>query len=206
VSSATANRTTSLTIDKPAGTVAGDLLVAVAAHQVGQFRSMSAPAGWSVVPNTDWADGNNARIHAWYTIAGPAEPSSYAFQLTGGSGQDISGGILAISGARQASPINASNGQSNGPGSSSSVTAPSITTSLANSLLLFGGACANSYTFTPPPGMFEQWDRATTSANSKVSTETATQPISGVGATGIRVATLSSSCRNVAINIAVAPN
>lgn len=167
---------------------------------------MTAPAGWSLVPNTDWADGNNARIHAWYKLAGPSEPSSYVFPLTGGSGQDISGGILAISGARQAAPINASNGQSNGPGASPVVTAPSVTTSLANTLLVFGGACANNYTFTPPPGMTEQWDRGTTSANSKVATEAATQPIATIGATGTRVATLSSSCRNVAINVAVAPN
>jgi hypothetical protein len=166
---------------------------------------MSAPAGWSLVPNSDWADGNNARIHAWYRLAGPAEPSSYVFQLTGGSGQDISGGILAISGASQTTPINASNGQSNGPGASIPVTAPSVTTTLANTLLVFGGGCANSYTFTPPPGMAEQWDRGSTSSNGKVSTETATQPIASVGATGIRVATLSNSCRNVAINIAVAP-
>jgi hypothetical protein len=205
VSSATADRGTSLTVAKPTGTTQGDLLVAVTAHQVGQFRSMSAPAGWSVVPNTDWADGNNARIHAWYKLAGSAEPSSYVFQLTGGSGQDISGGILAISGANQSAPVNSSNGQSNGPGASPSVTAPSVTTTLANTLLVFGGACANSYTYTPPPGMTEQWDRGTTSANSKVSTETATQAIGSIGATGIRVATLSSSCRNVAINLAVAP-
>lgn len=166
---------------------------------------MTAPTGWTPVPNTDWADGNNARIHSWYKLAGSGEPSSYTFQLTGGTGQDISGGILAISGARQAAPINASGGQSNGPGASISVTAPSITTTLANTLLVFGGACANTYTYTPPPGMTEQWDRGTTSANSKVSTEAATQAFGSTGATGTRVATLSSSCKNVAINIAVAP-
>jgi hypothetical protein len=178
----------------------------VIAHQVGQFRNMTAPAGWSTIPNTDWADGNNARIHAWYKIAGAAEPPSYVFPLTGGSGQDISGGMLAISDASQTTPIDASNGQSNGPGASSSVTAPSITTSRANTLLLFGGGCANSYTFTPPLGMTEQWDRATTSQNSRVSTEAATQPLASAGATGARVATLTSSCRNVAINIAIAPS
>jgi hypothetical protein len=166
---------------------------------------MTAPAGWSLVPNTDWAEGNNARIHAWYKLAGSGEPSSYVFPLTGGSGQDISGGMLAISGASQSAPINASNGQANGPPASVSVTAPSITTTLSNTLLVFGGACANNYTFTPPSGMAEQWDRGTTSQNSKISTEAATQPIASAGATGTRVATLSNSCRNVAINIAVAP-
>jgi hypothetical protein len=166
---------------------------------------MTAPAGWTPVPNTDWADGNNARIHSWYKLAGSGEPSSYTFLLTGGSGQDISGGVLAVTGASGATPINASGGQSNGPGATVSVTAPSITTSLANTLLVFGGACANTYTYTPPPGMIELWDRGTTSANSKVSTEAATEAIGSAGVTGIRVATLSSSCKNVAINIAIGP-
>ena len=205
VSSATADRGTSLTLAKPVGTLQGDVLIAVIAHQVGQFRNMTAPAGWAPVPNTDWADGNNARIHAWYKLAGSVEPASYTFPLTGGSGQDISGGMLAVDDASQAAPINASGGQSNGPGATVLVTAPSITTSVANTLLVFGGGCANNHTFTPPPGVSELWDRGTTSQNSKVSTEAATQPIGGAGPTGTRVATLSSSCKNVAINIAVAP-
>jgi len=193
-----------LVLNKPAGTTQGDLLLAVVAHQVGQYRSMTAPTGWTAVPNTDWADGNNARIHAWYKFAGNSEPSTYTFTLTGGSGQDTSGGMLALSGVRQTAPIDASGGQSNGPNSSTAVTAPSITTSTANPLLVFGGACANVSTFTPPPGMTEQWDRATSSSSSRVSTEVATAGFAGPGPTGTRTATLPSGCRTVAILISVA--
>ena len=192
-----------MTLAKPTGTIQGDLLIAVIAHQVGQYRDMTAPSGFTPIPSTDWADGNNARIHSWYKLAGPVEPSSYTFPLTGGSGQDISGGMLDVSGASQAAPINASGGQSNGPVASIFVTAPSITTSLANTLLVFGGACANNYTYTPPRGMTELWDRGTTSATAKVSTEAATVALPGPGPTGTSTATVSSSCRSVAIQIAV---
>jgi hypothetical protein len=204
VSSNVANRGTTLPLSRPAGTTSGDVLLAVIAHQVGQFRNMTPPAGWTAVPNTDWAEGNNVRIHAWYKVAGSSEPASYTFTLTGGSGQDISGGMLAISGASSTSPIHVAGGAAN-PNASRSVTAPSITTTLPDALLLYGGACNNAYTFTAPPGMTEQWDRATSSANSRVSTEVATQAFPTPGATGDRTALASNTCRSVAIQVTVVP-
>jgi hypothetical protein len=164
---------------------------------------MSPPAGWSAVSNTDWFQGTNARIHAWYKVAGSGEPASYAFTLVG-SGDDMSGGILAVSNAHATAPINASNGQSNGSTAATSVTAPSVTTTVPNTLLVFGGACAGAVSFTPPFGMSEQWDAAT-SGTYKVSTETAVQVAAATGPTGTRVAAASTSCRSVAIQIALAP-
>jgi hypothetical protein len=201
---ATANGpATQLVIAKPSGAVAGDLLVAIVAHQGGSVKNMTPPPGWTAVPNTDWFQGTNARIHAWYTIAGATEPESYMFMLVG-SGDDMSGGMLAVSNANATAPINASNGQSNGSTAATSVTAPSVTTTVSNTLLLFGGACASSASFTPAFGMSERWDAAS-SGTYKVSTESATQGLADAGPTGLRVATASSSCRSVAIQIAVAP-
>jgi hypothetical protein len=199
----TANAATSLSIPTPAGTSAGELLVSVVSHQVGQHRNMTPPAGWTAVPNTDWADGNNARIHAWYKVATAFEPASHTFTLTGGSGQDISGGILAIQGANTATPINASNGQAN-QSSSTQVKAPSITTTLDSTLLVFGGSCSAARTYTPPAGMTEHWD-SSSSGTYKVSTEVATAPQAAAGPTGQRIATASSSCRSVGITVAVTP-
>jgi hypothetical protein len=164
---------------------------------------MNPPSGWTLVPNTDWFQGTNARIHAWYRVAGPAEPAAYVFTLVG-SGDDISGGILAIGGANAAAPIHASGGQSNGSTSSTSVPAPSLTTTLPGALLVYGGACASSVSFTPPASMTESWDAAS-SGTYKVATEAASQQLATTGATGVRAATASSSCRSVAIQVAVAP-
>lgn len=181
----------------------GDVLLAVAAHQGGSVKNMTPPTGWTAVPNTDWFQGTNARIHAWFKVAGPAEPASYTFALVG-SGDDMSGGILDIGSANAAAPIDASGGQSNGSTSSTSVTAPSITTISSSAMLVFGGACASAGAFTPPTGMTEQWDAAT-SGTYKVTTETATEQLVAAGPTGTRVATFPGGCRSVAIQVAVAP-
>lgn len=201
---ATANGpATSLSIARPGVLLEGDLLLAIVAHQGGSTKTMNPPAGWSAVANTDLYQGTNARIHAWYRVAGATEPASYPFTLVG-SGDDMSGGILAVGGANPLAPIDASGGLVTST-RSRSVTAPSITTTVANTMLAFGGACAGFSTFTPPSGMFESWD-AGTGGPFQVSTESAWQQLGGVGATGTRVATAtSSSCKSVAVNIAVAP-
>jgi hypothetical protein len=85
------------------------------------------------------------------------------------------------------------------------VTAPSITTTVANTLLVFGGACNVIAGFTPPAGMTEHWD-VSSSGTYKVSTEAASQALGPLGPTGVRIATASTSCRSVAVSIAVAPN
>jgi hypothetical protein len=203
VSSATANGPASeLTLGKPAGTSEGDLLIAVIAHQGGSAKNMPAPAGWTEIPGTNVYQGTNARIHAWYRFAGPTEPDFWLFTLTGG-GDDMAGGIMSIVRGRTPVPIDAAAGQANAT-STRPVTAPSITTTVADTLLLFAGACNNPATFTPPAGMTEQWDRATSGAFT-VALETAVESLGGAQATGTRVATASGSCRSVAIDVAVAP-
>jgi hypothetical protein len=203
VSSATANGPASeLALAKPAGTAEGDLLLAIVAHQGGSAKNMPTPSGWTEIPGTNVYQGTNARIHAWYRFAGASEPDFWLFNLTGG-GDDMAGGIMAIVRARTPAPIDAAAGQANAT-SARPVTAPSITTTVPDTLLVFGGACNNPATFTPPPGMAEQWDRAT-GGTYKVATETAVQSLGGDQTTGTRVATASASCRSVAVNLAVAP-
>jgi hypothetical protein len=203
LSSSAAVDATSLTIARPAGVVAGDLLLAVVGHQGGTARGMTPPPGWTPVPNGDYAQGTNARIHAWYLIAGASEPDSYTFTITGGSGQDTSGALFAITGASAAAPINASLGQVNAS-SSKTATAPSVTTSAANTLLLYCAAVSTGVTFTPPSGMTEQLDLGTTGTY-KVTTTIATQELAGAGPTGPRAATTSVSTRGVALTIAIGP-
>jgi hypothetical protein len=200
-SSASVNSAAAISIAKPAGAAQGDLLLAIVAHQGGTNRTMTPPAGWTAVPNADYAQGTNARIHAWYKFAGASEPSSYTFNLSGS--EDQAGGILAITGASATAPINASLGQVS-TASTVSVVAPSITTTVANALLVFGGAVNVTATFTPPALMTE-WFDVTSGGAFRISTEAAVQVIASPGATGTRSALLSTSGRPVAISIAIAP-
>jgi len=204
VASNAGNSLQSITINKPAGTAQGDALVAIISHQSGSNRSMTAPAGWTAIAGTDVYEGTNAHIHAWYRVAGASEPASYTFTITGGDGRDTAGGIIAISGANQATPINASAGQSNGSTSSTSVPAPSITTTMPDTLLIYAGSGATAASYTAPGNMAEQFDR-TTSGTYKVSIEAATQSLAASGATGTRTALASTSMRSVGIMLAVRP-
>ena len=196
---------TTLTVPKPNGTTEGDLLVAFAANMNGASRNMTAPAGWTAVPNTEVFNGTGVRTHSWYHVAGASEPSSYVFTETGGSAYDMSGGIAAITGASPSAPINASAAQSNGTTASTSVNAPSVTTTVGNSLLLYGGACNVSITFTPPVSMIERWDLASTGTY-RVTTELASQPLPAAGATGIKTAIASGACFSAGASIAIAPS
>jgi hypothetical protein len=202
-SSATVNYpATSITIAKPAGAVQGDLLLAIVGHQAGLAVTLTPPAGWTEVPNTNYTDGNDVRIRAWYKFAGSAEPSSYTFTLSG-SGQAIGGGILAVTGAA-AAPINASGGQVSST-NSIYLTAPSITTTVDKTLLVYGGAMNQAAAFAPPAFMTERWDAHTTGTYN-VGIEAATQVDATAGATGARTAYLYTGAHGPAILIAVAPS
>ena len=79
-------RRPSLTIAKPQGTRPATCCWRRSPTRAASSRDITPPAGWSAVPNTSASEGANARIHGFYRVAGGAEPASYTFTLTGGSG------------------------------------------------------------------------------------------------------------------------
>jgi hypothetical protein len=192
---------TSLTIARPAGTAAGDLLVATIAHQGGSGTNVVPPAGFTNIAAADVSEGSNARIHSYWKVATGSEPASYAFTLS--NGMSIAGGVMAIQGASTTAPINAAGGQSTGATNVSLLTAPSITTTKPNTALVYSGAVNNAVTFTAPQLMPEQWDLSG-GGTYKIATETAVGGVAAAGPTGTRAATLSSSARGVATSIAIA--
>ena len=161
------------------------------------------PSGWTLVPNSDWTDGNNVRIRL---VQGGrvARASLVHLPVHGRRGQDMSGGILAVSAPTGRADQRLERSEQR-PGRLENGDGAVDHDDDCEHLAGLRRSVRNDRTFTPPAGMTEQWDMATSGANYKVSTETATQPIASAGATGTRIATLSSSCRNVAINLAVAP-
>lgn len=203
--SASANQGVStLSIPKPAGTEAGDLLLAVVSHQGGSTRNMTPPTGWTAVPNADVWEGGNARIHAWWKVAGASEPASYGFTVTGGTSWSSAGGVMAITGANTMSPVEVAAGVSTGSTTTKDLTAPSVTTTTANSLLVYGGAVNQPATFTPPQFYSEQWDLST-STTYNVATETSVRTFESPGASGPATASLNVAARGVAIHVAIKP-
>lgn len=96
-SSADVTAGSTLTLDKPPGTVEGDLLIGI-------FGSDIDPGSWQVTSGTTWTTRFNAdgegRLNALTIIshiAGGSEPSTYTFE-SAGSNDEHSGMLLRITG------------------------------------------------------------------------------------------------------------
>ncbi len=129
---------TSINGNRPAGTVAGDLLIAIMTTD-GGGGLLTAPTGWTAITN-NIGSGHTSR--SWYKIAGTSEPASYTFTVNSWASMTI--GILRISGHAPANPINVSGTNT---GTSMSPTAPSVTTTVNDALILrYYGADDDDYT------------------------------------------------------------
>lgn len=78
--SATPSSGTAITVAKPAGTVEGDVLVAlVVAQSTPTGQSITPPAGWTAVGSGGVPSGSQRIGGVWYRVAGASEPANYTF-------------------------------------------------------------------------------------------------------------------------------
>jgi len=179
---------TTLTVTKPSGTVAGDVLVAtVMARPSGV--TFTAPSGWVLVRSTTQSAGPSLRFVTYYKVAGASEPASYSWTLGGSSTSGAVGGIGSFSGVSNSSPINAEGG--NTTPYAYTHTANSITTTSANTMVVSSHGFPSSSPFSPPTGMTEFVDRSslTRPDNLGVTLELNYVPMGAAGATGAKTAT-----------------
>jgi hypothetical protein len=185
-----------LTINKPAGTVAGDVMVAGIAFNHDSVV-ITPPAGWTLVRRVDNTDAIlGLEVH--YRVAGASEPASYTWLATTSSTnfRYVVGGIQSFSGVDATSPINVDAGQCTPqptPCGSSSLThaTPDVTTTVADTMLVTHHAYESSNTWTPPTGMTEGFDQANlaTPTTDGMSIEGNYQLQAAAGATGAKTAT-----------------
>lgn len=140
---ATANGTgTSVTLTKPAGVTAGDLLLA-AFLKAGSITA--APAGWTLA-----LAGTDFRVY--YRVADGTEGASFTWtQSVSGSWR---GGISRYSGVSNASPIDAGFVTTSGVATTGS--AGPVTTTTANAMVI--GGANSGQTTTPPASLTERWE------------------------------------------------
>ncbi|MFM9006540.1 MAG: hypothetical protein ACKOSR_13735, partial [Flavobacteriales bacterium] len=197
---------TTLTINKPTGVVAGDVML-VNISQLGNSGTDASLTGWTLsqavtIPTTGGAS-NGRRAMVLYKVAGGSEPTSYSFTL--GSGvSSAAGGIVAFSGVDNAAPIDASGSYTTSTGSTT-VSAPTITTQTANAaVIMFGAAAANptwsAWAATNPSSLTELYENAN---GTSASVGAAWAIRTTAGATGGATATLSNSQRNAGVLIAL---
>ncbi|WP_202911352.1 PKD domain-containing protein [Segeticoccus rhizosphaerae] len=144
-----------LTIDPPAGTSAGDVLVACLALNGTSVSGTGVPDGWTRIATTTGTSQSNPRVYGYYKIAGASEPSSYHWGYS--KSVTSSGGIARYTGA---SAPETEVSIASGP-SANTATLPGITTTAADDVLL---GCmglntgATSITITAPQEMTQVWD------------------------------------------------
>lgn len=123
---------TTLAINKPTGVQTGDLLLA--GLTVNSGSSITAPAGWTAVPEAVATTGSSKwQLFSKYATA--SEAASYTFTMSGSSKH--AGGITALRGTAASNPVNAVATSSS---SGTNITAPSVTPTADGSAiqLLFG--------------------------------------------------------------------
>ncbi|RKY10123.1 MAG: hypothetical protein DRP66_00455 [Planctomycetota bacterium] len=179
----------------PATRPDGDLYLAQIAQEGGASIS-SIPGGWTEI--TDSNRSNSIRLATYWKI-GSSEPATYTW--SGSSSKKWLGAIHRISGINTGSPINASG---DGTGDSSSPTAPSVTTTVDDGLILRmygaeGDEQKSSYWPSGTTAIFQD-----DSSGSVVSAAAYEYEVSA-GSTGTGAFSMNGSKKWVAATVAIAP-
>jgi hypothetical protein len=158
----------SLTIAKPTGTSANDVLIASIAVS-SSTATITPPAscgtsGWQQVSNSPIVQnsGNPSRLATFYCVAGASEPTSYTWTTSGGH-SGLIGGLVSFTGVDTSSPIHTAAGAATA--SSNTHATPTITTTVSDVMLVTTHEFTSSGTWTPPSGMTEMVDLASLTTN-----------------------------------------
>jgi hypothetical protein len=198
----TGSGASSLVISVPSGVVAGDVMIA--AVDAEGSTAITPPGGWS---STGLFAGttNYGYSGVYFRVAGSSEPSSYSWSL--GTSRKAVGKITAYTGVENSAPIEVTATTAGGlTGTSDS--APSITTTVANTTVLMEFAALNSlgsFTITPPTGTNTRASAFTSGAGSVVGAEVQDFVQATAGATGTKTFKPSASISWGAITIALKP-
>ena len=180
-----------LRVPRPALTAPGDFMVAAIAVQPSS-AALTAPAGWTQVRRIDnpGPTSNSLVIYRKFAVAG--EPVNYMWQVSGATA--VVGGIQSFVGVDPTTPVDAEAGQATP--SSLTHTAPSVTTTVANTMLVAHFTFASASSWTPPPAsggdaaMTESYDVASQAAGAAGQTVEGTRVVhAAVGATAAKTAT-----------------
>lgn len=188
-----------LTIAVPAGTQADDVMIASIVVRPANML-ITPPAGWTLVRLINQPAGGGTggfgQVQAtYYRVATAAEPVSYTWRFFGGISNGAAGGILSFSGVDTANPIDAEGG--NVTPFSVNHTANSITTTVADTMLVSAHAMNSAINWTPPTGMTEAVDVASQPLNAVGDTiEINYELRTSVGATGSRTARVANFADN----------
>ncbi|MEO6597803.1 MAG: Ig-like domain-containing protein, partial [Planctomycetota bacterium] len=189
-SASAASGVLSLAISTPAGTTAGDVMIASIAVRP-NTAAITVPGGWTLVRRVDTSSGNGNSLAVYLRVAAAGDAASHTWVFSSSTGS--AGGIATFRGVDTASPVEVENGQTT-PSSLTHGT-PSVTTTTPRTMLVTSHNFASSATWTPPTGMTEAFDVASHAVPSPSGISLEGTYAIGVpaGASGGRIATASNS-------------
>jgi len=128
-----------VTVNKPTGTVADDLLLAVISTDGNQ--AVTAPAGWITI-DVGSSPNNAATLATFYKIATASEPASYQFAWPGG--ERNTGTILRYSNINTSNPIDVLTAIT-ATGNSNTPTSPDLTAVSSNTTVVYAFAADGNH-------------------------------------------------------------
>jgi hypothetical protein len=181
---------TSITINTPSGVTTNDVLIAqIGYHRDATQASITAPSGWTLARADSWT-GQMWTQSIYYHVVTGTEPAGYTWTVS--VADQLAGTIVAYSGVDTANPINANAGQNNNQGTS--ISAPSVTPTSNNSVLLWFYGIKSVGTITPAAGQTTRASASTATGNptsNNADIIVAEESQTTAAATGTRTATLS---------------
>jgi hypothetical protein len=175
----------SLLLPTPPGTSAGDLLVAQVSNWGGP-AALTPPAGWNLIRRDSAYQANGAaQVTAalFWRVAVATEPPSATFHLA--ASVDMVGGIAAYSGVSTTSPVDTHEAAA---GTSATTTVPSVTTTVANTMLVHF-TTKRQEQLPAPGGTAERWRLISGTGTSIQGISAGDASFAGPGATSVRSST-----------------
>lgn len=164
VGSATA-ATAAGTAITPTGAASGDLLLFfLTAFQGGGVTSVTPPAGATLVCTSSYSEthgGGVTTIWCYKMLLSGAPAATYAFTVNpaaGFGGPDVA--TICLRGVDQTTPVDTSSTGNGSPSGGTTITAPSLTTALANELLVWFWWGNDTALSSNPSGFTQQLSQA----------------------------------------------
>jgi len=192
--STAALNSTSIVVDKPAGVIQNNVLIASIAFMPSTANISSTPSGWTLVRRINNATPNGNSLATYRKVVGASEPSTYTWGFdvptTG-----LVGGVLGFAGVSTSNPINVENGQTVPSSAGLIVATPSVNATVPNTMVVTIHSVANGTTWSSPSGMTEGVDTTNvppfSSTGQSIEMNYVNQQSSG--STGVKTATQNSS-------------
>jgi hypothetical protein len=191
---------TTIAVTVPSATEIGDqIIVAVCVRSNLASTTVTEPSGWTLVRSDDRS--TPSVLTAVYRRTAQSGDASTAFTWTLSNSQRCGIVCAVYSGVDEAAPVDTSGAQANA--ASTTITAPSITTSVTDTMLI--GLFSTTTNTTMTTGMTERAEDGSTfaTAGSNCRVMLAEEARAASGATGTRTATQGTSRENLGTLLAL---